>query len=370
MKKVFPNIIAFILLFSFASSCSSSDKKDSDGWTEADGVGQIIDNQVALARDEAIVDAKKRAVEQELGSIVRSQSKVIDGEFDSSRLTSRSDGFIEDYRVIDEKSDAPLYRVKIRAKVNRVSLEKAISEIVADQGYPRIMLIAGDEAASSAARSIFESELGKKGYLFVDEATTKGILSRSGKLSLEAGSSVLRTASGEAGAEVVMLLELSQEEKEIKAVNTNMKSYQSVLQVRAVDAYSAQVLASHTQSAAKAHISAEQGKAESARAAAKMSIEPVSTQILQKWKKGTTKEVRLTIEGLDYAGGREFIDFVSGLRGVEQVNRVSQNESTLVVRVMGEKNGFDIVDMITHSSRYSKFQVKEVNSGQASLKAP
>ena len=83
----------------------------------ADGVGVIIDNNTALARDQAIQDALRIVVEQAAGVMVASETLVQNYEVLSDQIYSKSQGYIKNYQVTDEKTEQNLYKVTVQAAV-------------------------------------------------------------------------------------------------------------------------------------------------------------------------------------------------------------------------------------------------------------
>jgi hypothetical protein len=95
---------------------------------EADGVGSILSGDVAQARDEAIIDARVRALEQAVGVLVDAETLVQNELLLAATVRSTTSGMITNYKVIGEGVDeaAGLYKVKISATVDKATLETGI----------------------------------------------------------------------------------------------------------------------------------------------------------------------------------------------------------------------------------------------------
>src|SRR5512142_1166090 len=84
----------------------------------AEGVAAIQGNARDIARDAAIEDAQKRAVEQAIGILIDSQTQVENFQLISDRILSQTKGYITRYNVSNESVDSGLLRVRINAEVS------------------------------------------------------------------------------------------------------------------------------------------------------------------------------------------------------------------------------------------------------------
>ncbi len=96
------------------------------------GNAEVID----VLRNQALQAAKREAVEQVLGTIVAGTTQVQDSEQVRAKIFASSSGFIETYRILEEKSFAGVYRVVIVAKVARDKLLSDYSSQVKSMGNP------------------------------------------------------------------------------------------------------------------------------------------------------------------------------------------------------------------------------------------
>jgi hypothetical protein len=83
----------------------------------AEGVASFQQGALDIARDHAIEDALKRAVEQAIGSMVDSRTQVENYQAINHKILSQIKGYIERYHVIGEHQDSGLLRVRITADV-------------------------------------------------------------------------------------------------------------------------------------------------------------------------------------------------------------------------------------------------------------
>ena len=101
----------FIMLCSFNANAQESKT------VTAEGVAAIQGNARDIARDAAIEDAQKRAVEQAIGILIDSQTQVENYQLISDKILSQTKGYIKRYNVASEAVDSGLLRVSINAEV-------------------------------------------------------------------------------------------------------------------------------------------------------------------------------------------------------------------------------------------------------------
>ncbi|MBN1621199.1 MAG: hypothetical protein JW871_01245 [Endomicrobiales bacterium] len=126
----FSLIISLFLVYGCASS---GPKKSKSGnykveIVESEGVAPLTSN-VGQDRKNAINDAQKRAVESVMGVYVSAESLVSKAKLVEDNITSQTEGFIEDYKIIKEGKDDNFYRITIKAWVRSEDLSKKISQM-------------------------------------------------------------------------------------------------------------------------------------------------------------------------------------------------------------------------------------------------
>lgn len=121
------------------------------------GQAPIIDSNDTQARLKAIEDARRAAVEQGVGTLIDSQTKVANFEVLQDRIYSRASGYVTNYSILSEGKtpDGFMYTVTIRADVQTASIKndlRAIGILMAQVGNPRFMAVYLPETRSSAYR--------------------------------------------------------------------------------------------------------------------------------------------------------------------------------------------------------------------------
>jgi hypothetical protein len=68
-----------------------------------EGVSSIEGGRKDIARDHAIKDALRKAVEQAVGTFISSETVVENYEVLSDRIYSKAEGYVAEYKVLREK---------------------------------------------------------------------------------------------------------------------------------------------------------------------------------------------------------------------------------------------------------------------------
>ncbi|MFH0802742.1 MAG: hypothetical protein V2A78_10225 [bacterium] len=102
----------------------------------------------AKARDEAVTDACRKAVEEGVGLFVKSDTLVKNSQLIEDNIYTKSKGYIKSYRVVKEGVKDDLYRVTVEATVLLSIIEKDLDgvwEQLSIASSPRFMVLIYDK---------------------------------------------------------------------------------------------------------------------------------------------------------------------------------------------------------------------------------
>ena len=102
----------------------------------------------AKARDEAVTDACRRAVEEGVGLFVKSDTLVKNSQLIEDNIYTKSKGYIKSYKVVKEGVKDDLYRVTVEATVLLSIIEKDLDgvwEQLSIASAPRFMVLIYDK---------------------------------------------------------------------------------------------------------------------------------------------------------------------------------------------------------------------------------
>jgi hypothetical protein len=262
----------------------------------AEGAAAIVNNDKGIARDHAIEDAKRKAVEQGVGSVLMSESKVENYQLVYDKISSKATGYVSSYKIIEESQNAGLYRVTIRAVVRMADLQDDVSGIllmVETQGRPRIMVLIRDahpgseeltslDMSSDLETMIIDSFV-SKGFPVVDEEMVKQNLTNDQiKLILSGDNKTAAELGRKIGAEIVVAgkATATEEKKADPYSNQTRTVYSTKLNVRTINTQTSEIL-SATVVNQSAPFSRDAARSNTAEEASRKLV----TDILKKWQK-------------------------------------------------------------------------------------
>jgi hypothetical protein len=354
----------------------------------AEGVAAIQGNARDIARDTAIEDAQKRAVEQAIGILIDSQTQVENYQLISDNILAQTKGYIKQYSVAGETVDGTLLRVRINAVVSLDRLTddlSAIGILLGRMNKPRTMVMIaeqnvgqgvyawwtephGQEADMSAVENAFMDKFTEKGFEFIDhEVAAKDI--RVGKAYRVANLSVAqaKALAGQVDAEVVIIGKAIA--KLYGEIGGGMKSVQADLTARAVRVDTGQVIATASAHAAAVHISEVTAGTDALRKAANEAADDMIAKILSVYAKetGGTRSINIIISGLNKNQFVKFKDVLRNqVRGIKDLHERSFTGSIAKISVDSKNSAQMLSDELVLKD-FGTFSVEVVGSTPNSL---
>jgi len=105
-----------VISFLFLTCIYSQDKTPVKKTEIVEDTRTVIANGVGANRDQAVEDGLRNAVEQAIGVYLKSTT-IVENYQAIDKLLTHSRGYVKNYDIILEKTEPPLYRVKISAVV-------------------------------------------------------------------------------------------------------------------------------------------------------------------------------------------------------------------------------------------------------------
>ncbi|MCD4706565.1 MAG: flagellar assembly protein T N-terminal domain-containing protein [Candidatus Sabulitectum sp.] len=337
----------------------------------AEGVAALeFQGGMDIARDHAIDDALRKAVEQGVGAYINSETQVNNFQLISDNIYSKTSGYVSNYRIVTEEQSGNLYRVIIRAVVKTDNIENdlaAIGILLGEQGRPRIMVVV-KELGSMAELSNTGSLMGslmfetmildnfrQQGFPVVDAATVASIMERDQlKLILEGDDATATLIGLEAGAEIVIAGTAlhTQDSQAIAGSLREIHEYQ--VSTRAINTRTGTLLAG---SAITVTLPFSESQARSQ--AADTSSSELASAILSSWiqRENTTvivatnadfdrvqtlrSELRLKLRGVldvitrDFIGSRATLEILSETSTAQIIDEMTSGELNVNFQVTG-----------------------------------
>lgn len=298
-------------------------------YLEVTGYAHVVDGRKDMARESALQNAFRRAVEQAVGVMIASESVVNNFELVKDKICSQSAGYIKKYTITRENFEGETCAIEIKALVSKVKLEKGLDShglMMKKLGKPRIVMLLSEQSVTQekpsywwggsaidmgVAENTMVTRLLRKDFNFVDRDSILANLKQEGlegklyaNISDDAAMRVL--ASGE--AEVAIIGQAYAKAGASGVGGTNFKPCQATVSARAINTDNGEVLASFTATAMVPHVNAAAGGAQALEKAAEECADKLQKQILEKWKRRVIKSgiVKLVASGLSYEELQEF----------------------------------------------------------------
>ena len=320
------------------------------------GLGSILANDVSAARDKAIDDAMRKAVQQALGTHIKSETLVKNFQLVEDRILSWSSGYVSQYTIVREGAGKyDTYEVEMRALVNLSDLksdDNALAELL-DKENPRVMVMIAEqnigdtdrfryfEVDMTAAETAIIDAFRNKGFEVIDPSMAKANQDRDAVLAALEGDA--KQAAAIAAAQQAELIVTGKAAAKV-ATGFNlggMKSCQANLTVRVVRAGDARIVATASEHAAHPHIDELTGGTMAIEKAAKKSGETIIGKVIAEAQKNFYNENSITVQvrgHKDYAELQKFVSTLKHyLRGVKNIYERSNNAgfAVLDVKILG-----------------------------------
>jgi len=307
----------------------------------ADGVAAITGN-VTIAREKAIDDALRRAVEQAVGTLISSDTMTNNFQVVHDKILAQTSGYVKKYEIVKEQRVGEEFRVTVMADVGRENLQRsleALGLLHELKEKPKVMVIIEEKVGGlfgttawenvGQAESTIMERLVAAGFSVVDPATVRANIPRDKALRLLEGDPKAAAAAGlQYGAQIVITGRAFSKNAGAKLLGTQMQSIQATLQARVVRADDGRVISSRSEQGAKAHIDEMQGGALAIKEASEKLSDAVINDILGSWKKevyGRSQQITLIISGLvsyrHLSAVKKFLEAdMQGVKAVHQRN--------------------------------------------------
>lgn len=224
---------------------------------------------IGANKQEALMAAKRDAIEKGIGMILLSQTEIENFMVKRDQIITKTMGAVKSYEVLKEGTAADgSYEITIKAVLSRQAMRDDLAAfhiLIESMGKPRVMVIisennvGNEEPANNATETALISML-RDPYEFdiVDPSVTADIRRSQQKMAALAGDAQAAAAIGaQYGAEVV-ITGTAISRKATDAVNANlggMVSVQADITLKAVNCTNARIFATGTGHGAAVHVS-------------------------------------------------------------------------------------------------------------------
>lgn len=256
-----------MLVCSLGLSVSYAKQTEGDISVTVEGLG--------INKDDALLKAKRDAVEKGIGTVLISQTEVENFEVKKDLVLTKTIGAVKRYEILQEEKQVDnAFYVKIKAVVSLASIKAdlaALKILLESMDKPRMMVMMKEKGGNSAETAILDY-LNEKEFELVDPAAVAALMQKETELIKRAteGDAAAAAQIGAAnGAEYVIVGKVVKGLADNKVLaDSGLKSGQANITARVVNCSSAKIIASKSASAAAVHIADDVAKAKATEKAA------------------------------------------------------------------------------------------------------
>ncbi len=388
MKQVFKVLAAFLALAVMTQAVAMAQDAQT---IKVKGEGVIFNNDKALAKDKAIEDALRKAVEQVAGTLVSSSTLVDNFVTVEDKIYAQSRGYVQKHRVLSERVSDGVFIVDVEATVAKSALKKDLDSILAGivqrKEFPRMLLLISeqniDQKALQGAAMVFSmsavenkliDELSPIGFTFVDPQVLSGRVTESmaaGLMAADSGAQVqaARQISDLTDAQVIVLGQAVATNAGNVMEGVRLQSGQADVNVRVINADNGQILLTASTHAAAAHINASTAGTKALQKAAVKLSGKLKEKLAEKWA-SSVGTITLDVTGI--TGYQDLVllkqilqNMVRGVKGVTE-RRMRKDGAMLDVFFDG-KSDF-LAAELTGKKFDLKFEILEKTANRMKVK--
>ena len=353
-------------------------------WVTVTGVAAGTDLK---ARDEAIAQALRKAVEQACGVFLTAQSKTRDYKAVYDKIFANAVGYVREHKVIKIWKDNKKTFARVRVLVSTQKFQKdwsVIAHTINQENNPRVIVaiveavlhrpnsLRYEVTQGGIVQSKIESFFLSKGITLMDRATTEKLSKRDVLLAvIKNDDKAVAAAGAKFKADVVVSGRATAKfGRRIEVSGVTMYQYNATLNIRVVQTDSARVLVSQSYGPITVNSLQRGGAADTALKKLAQKYAPkILAAVVEAWRKraNISRTIHLVIKGMDYEAWKLFKAEVTKLRGVQALRLREITEGIANIDVEYRYDNENLADHLTELKNV-KLKVVEITANRIKLK--
>jgi hypothetical protein len=359
-------------------------------------VGQavIFSGDKLAAKDKAIDDGLRKAVEQAVGTIVSSETVTQNFQLLSDKIYSQAKGYVKTYKVVEEAArEGNIFEVKLQVTVGTGNLRTDVDGVLAvlrAKNMPRVLVMVTEQQVGQSAPGFwwgdksFKTSMDvtenaiistwqPKGVRFVDRQSLVGKLSTGLTSSSAPDDRMVKEIAGKVGAEVVVRGDATAQDNGL-TMGTQMHSIQVSVSLRAINTDTGNIIGTATVATAMLHINPSVGGTLALEKAGKQAADQLFAKMIDQWQKESTGAATIALKVNDIgktANLKALKAFITNdIRGVQSVREKGYSKKLAELEVDIEGSAQDLATELEEKKfKGFKIEIDEVsaNSVTASL---
>lgn len=307
---------------------------------EAEGFGTVFGGDLAQARDEALIDASRRALEQVAGVQVDAETITRNQALFDQLIRTQSRGIIQSVDVLEDgKLPDGRYRVRVSARVKAGEVKDKLESLVSELAL--VVLIPEQNLGQPTAQPIVENEvvsrLEEAGYRVLDYATLQKLAKRDQVAALLRGD---EQAAREIGLKFLSnLIVIGQATTRFSQRNNGIVSAYARVTARAIESETGRIVANVSLEQVRGFGRSAETAGETALGNAKKAAAEQLVQKLDAYFKKKERRIEVRVKSLpsvdEYRRAKAFLEKQRWVSGVEEAGYAP--EVSLITLVYPEK---------------------------------
>ena len=264
---------------------------------EVQGISPIVDNNQIQAREMAVTDALRKAVEQVVGMLVDSRTDSKNYQIIQDTIQVKSTGYVSSYKVLNSWNEDGYCKVLVRAIVKRDAVKQSINELkltLARAGKPRVMVLIDEPSvAAQITQGMIDS-----GFPAVDPEKLRQLKgSKLERRALEGDEQTLSKLAADYQVEILIIGEAS---PELIGETYGLVNCRAYLSIRAIRADTGQTLVSQMLDDRGADLNQDNAYRKALAKASDRMVEILRGE-LGKQLADTERTIQIEVSGINYS---------------------------------------------------------------------
>ena len=329
---------------------------------EAEGFGTVFGGDLAQARDEALIDASRRALEQVAGVQVDAETITRNQALFDQLIRTQSRGIIQSVDVLEEgKLPDGRYRVRVSARVKAGEVKDKLESLVSELAL--VVLIPEQNLGQPTAQPIVENEvvsrLEESGYRVLDYATLQKLAKRDQVAALLRGD---EQAAREIGLKFLSnLIVIGQATTRFSQRNNGIVSAYARVTARAIESETGRIIANVSLDQVRGFGRSAETAGETALGNAKKAAAEQLVQKLDAYFKKKERRIEVRVKSLpsvdEYRRAKAFLEKQRWVSGVEEAGYAP--EVSVITLVYPEKTLY-LASRLGREPRYKLLEFDRV----------
>ncbi len=367
MKNQTPRGVAALMLILAVSGVLGAQETET---VEAAGQAAIVDNDRAAARDKAIEDALRKAIESAVGTMISSETVTENYQLLTDKIYSKASGYVTKYKITGERIEDDVKIVEVKADVSKGAIQNdldALSILINEaKGRPKLLVMIAEQNIGmdrpnywwgnnkmvslemDVVTNTLMEKMMEKGFTFVDPKGLADRLKVRTPVAVISDQQARQMAQQITEAQVVIVGKALAKDLGETVEGKRWRSASAEIGVHAINTSNGEVIAVATAQAIVPHISAAEAGTKALKKASEKLADDLIEKIAKNFKASAygVESIRMEVAGVkNNRMLSKLIEVMKDMRGIKTVNQqsLSRGLAVLDLQYAGKANALAVV---------------------------